>query len=65
MPLKGAMFWSVWDNTIFLLHVDMYISLSPTSSVFSSGSKEESPLFPAAESVGSDLAHDPDAERGL
>lgn len=43
----------------------MYISLSPPSSVSSSGSKEESPLFPAEEGVGSDLAHDPDAQRGL
>lgn len=69
MPLKGVMFWSVLscDNTTFRLHADTYVSLpSPLSlSVSSSGSKEESPLFPVAESVGSDLAHDPDAERGL
>lgn len=66
MPLKGIIFWSVLscDNTTFRLHADMYVSLPPCS-VSSSGSKEESPLFPAAESVGSDLAHNPDAERGL
>lgn len=64
-PSKEQCFGLFSDNTTFWLHVDTYVSLFPTSSVFSSGSKEESPLFPVAESVGSDLAHNPDAERGL
>lgn len=65
MPLNGVVFWFglSCDNTTFGFHTDM--DVSPPPSVSSSGSKEEPPLFPVEESVGPDLAHDPDAEGGL